>query len=279
MRMLLKLVFLANNKEKAFYFFEKSRSVLLSEQLDEQYWLKGDDIVKQAELKTLIHHLQLEADNFLPSSDQNIALRSEMLSARQELEKLRSATGERNPYYYYSFLDSNFISITDIQYKILKTHSALIEMFNGDSTVYIMIITERDTYFNKIDKEQFNKGVISLISYISDFEAMNSKYGEFLKISSSLYKLIFSDFKLPAGRIIISPDGFCFPFECLVSSLVDGNPIYFLENHAVSYTYSAGYLLNPFHQDKYLIAILWVLRRLVMHITHNYPFLKAVINR
>jgi len=242
----IKACFLANNKEKAFYFFEKSRSVLLSEQLDEQYWLKGDDIVKQAELKTLIHHLQLEADTLPPSSDRNIALRSEILSARQKLEKLRYAVGEKNPYYYYSFLDSNFISIRDIQYKILKTHSALIEMFNGDSAVYVMIITEHDAYFNKIDKELYSKGVVSLISYISDFEAMNSKYGEFLKISSTLYKLIFSDFKLPAGRIIISPDGLCFPFECIVTSLENGNPSYFLENHAVSYTYSAGYLLNPF---------------------------------
>ena len=61
---------------------------------------------------------------------------------------------------------------------------------------------------------------------------------------TQLYQLIFQNIVLPAGRIIISPDGKYFPFEALVTNT---QPLtYFLEDHAVSYTYSARYLLNNF---------------------------------
>jgi CHAT domain-containing protein len=56
--------------------------------------------------------------------------------------------------------------------------------------------------------------------------------------------MIFQNINLPAGRIIISPDGHYFPFEALVTN---ENPRqFFVENYAVSYTYSARYLLNNF---------------------------------
>jgi len=52
---------------------------------------------------------------------------------------------------------------------------------------------------------------------------------------------------LPKGRIIISPDGsHYFPFESLISDNSQKDPVYFLADHAVSYTYSASYLVNNF---------------------------------
>jgi len=62
--------------------------------------------------------------------------------------------------------------------------------------------------------------------------------------STRLYDLIFKNLGMPAGRIIISPDGKYFPFEALVTSVTSGANHYFIEDHAVSYTYSARYLMN-----------------------------------
>src|SRR5206468_2582245 len=64
-----------------------------------------------------------------------------------------------------------------------------------------------------------------------------------------LYHLIFDGNDIPHGRIIISPDGYYFPFESLVTSYANGTVSYFLENYAVSYAYSARYLLNDFGND------------------------------
>ena len=63
-------------------------------------------------------------------------------------------------------------------------------------------------------------------------------------MSTQLYQVNVSKFSFASGRIIISPDGKYFPFEALV---INTQPLtYFLEDHAVSYTYSARYLLNNF---------------------------------
>jgi CHAT domain-containing protein len=69
----------------------------------------------------------------------------------------------------------------------------------------------------------------------------------FKNLSLQLYRLIFQNINLPPGRIIISPDGKYFPFEALVTNL---QPLtYFLDDHAVTYTYSARYLLNDFSMN------------------------------
>ncbi len=52
-----------------------------------------------------------------------------------------------------------------------------------------------------------------------------------------------------AGRIIISSDGRYFPFEALITNNSNQFPAYFLNDHAVSYTYSIRYLLNSFATD------------------------------
>ena len=68
--------------------------------------------------------------------------------------------------------------------------------------------------------------------------------------SRKLYRLIFQSGKPAEGRILISPDGQYFPFEALVTSDA-GQPMkYFLNDYAVSYTYSAKYLVNPFVKTK-----------------------------
>src|SRR4030095_1220507 len=56
--------------------------------------------------------------------------------------------------------------------------------------------------------------------------------------------LVFGNIPWPVGRMIISPGGKFFPFEALVTNT---RPLtYFLDDHAVSYTYSARYLHNSF---------------------------------
>jgi CHAT domain-containing protein len=62
-----------------------------------------------------------------------------------------------------------------------------------------------------------------------------------------LYRLIFDRVNLPKGRIIISPDGEYFPFESLVTGRSNNGPVYLVEQYAVSYTYSARFLLNYFN--------------------------------
>lgn len=173
-------------------------------------------------------------------------MRNELFNSTQELDRLRQIIKEKNPLYYQRFLDSAVITIQDVRQNILNDHHALVELFSGDSAVYVFIISEHNINFKKIDKASFKNVSDSFMFYISSANLLNRNYNVFTKFSGQLYQLIFQNISLAPGRIIISPDGQYFPFEALVTSSGTKPLTYFLNDYSVSYTYSARYLLNAF---------------------------------
>ncbi|HKO81809.1 MAG TPA: tetratricopeptide repeat protein, partial [Chitinophagaceae bacterium] len=131
--------YLSNNTADAFYFFEKSRAVLLNDQLNEQRWVAESDIQKQTQLKKKILRLENELSKDNASPDQLSGKKNEIFSARQELDRLDQLIKTRNPLYYQSFLDTGFITLPYAQRKLLKEHHALLEIFSGDSAVYVLL--------------------------------------------------------------------------------------------------------------------------------------------
>jgi CHAT domain-containing protein/tetratricopeptide (TPR) repeat protein len=227
-----------------FYFFEKSRAVLLQDQLNEQRWVGEKDILNQTQIKKKILQLERDLNKTNKSSKRHSELENELFSSRQELERLQELIKINNPLYYQNFVDENIITVKDVRQRILKNHQALVELFVGDSAVYILAITAQKSFLQKIDKTDFDRLSDSYRNYISKQDLLNKNFDAFRNQSLQLYQLIFKNINLLAGRIIISPDGKYFPFEALVTN--NHLPTYFVEDHAVSYVYSARYLLNNF---------------------------------
>ena len=238
--------YVEGNTTDAFYFFERSRAVLLNDQLNEKRFLGEQDIMQQTQINKKIIQLQRESDTTNRSSDRFVKLQSELFENKQKLDRLKQIIKSKNPLYYQSFLDSTVITILDVRKKILKDHQALVELFNGDSAVYALIITAQKIHFNKIDKASFKNLSDSFDFYISSFDLLNKNHDSFIKSSNQIYQLIFQKVSLPPGRIIISPDGQYFPFEALVTSGTNQPVTWFLNDYAVSYTYSARFLMNDF---------------------------------
>jgi len=241
----IEAAFLSGQKEKAFYFFEKSRSVLLSDELNEMQLFDGENIRKQGQIKKAILRLENELTAQNLSATQESDLRRKLFIQKQEYDKLLATIKINNPLYYNSILDS-LITIGDVQKRILTNNSALIELFLGDSALYSLTITRENVEFNQISKKDFDRLSRIFISYTSNLNSQNSNFDSFVEVSNSLYKLIFGNKTIAATQLIISPDGHYFPFEALVTSMSIDHPVYFLEKHAVSYTYSARYLINQF---------------------------------
>ena len=237
---------LQGNTADAFYFFEKSRAVLLNDQLNQQRWMNESDILKQTQLKKKILRLEKELSNTNSSADHYAAIKTEIFSVKQELDQLEQLIKDGNPLYYQSFLDTGFITIHYAQQKLVKEHHALLEIFSGDSAVYALLVTAKNSYLTKIDKQDFEISANKYISWLSNTDLMNREFGDFVKTSNHLYNLIFKNSTSPGNRIIISPDGQYFPFEALVTSSANQPLTYFLNDHAVSYTYSARFLMNDF---------------------------------
>jgi len=238
--------YLASKPEKGFYFFEKSRAVLLSDQLNEQYFLKENEILRQSQEKKQILYLQRSLDTLAVSSTNYTSTQNELFLAKQRLNDYLNRLKSSNSLYYQSFFDSAFLSVGDLRTNILNEYPALLELFVGDSTVYVLVISKEKTYLNRINKSGFDQAVSSFVRHLTDQHLLNHDFQGFIIASTELYKLIFQNINLPSGRIIISPDGPYFPFEALVVQMREGRPVYFLQDHAVSYTYSARYLMNSF---------------------------------
>ncbi len=239
--------YLSGNMEDAFYFFEKSRAVLLNDQLKEQE--TGDENLKEmAMVRKKIIDLEKKSASLDPASKEYSFIQNELFTSREQLTRYDLLVREGNPWYYQSLVDTNFISLKDAQKKLLGITGAqaILEFFNGDSAVYTLTISQSKSSISRMNKIDFDNNVDKFNSYLSNSSLENSNYPGFVRQGRELYKIIFKDFPLPKGRVIISPDGKYFPLEALITDSHALSPDYFLNDHIVSYTYSARFLMNDF---------------------------------
>jgi CHAT domain-containing protein len=239
--------FLSGNREQAFYFFEKSRAVLLNDQLREQQ-TGGADILQMAMIKKKILQLERANTGLDPASQQYSDIQRALFINKQELSRTDQLIKEHNPWYYQSLLDTNFITLKEVQKSLLGNDhpQVILEFFNGDSSVYLLTLTSKNCNVTRINKNDFEKEVDRYMSYLSSPSLLNQDFTGFTETAGQLYQLLFKLGPLPAGRIIISPDGRYFPFEALITNTHVAAPVYFLNEHIVSYTYSVRYLMNDF---------------------------------
>jgi tetratricopeptide (TPR) repeat protein len=238
--------YLQNNISDAFYFFEKSRAVLLNDQLKQGSKISNGIIQNQALLKRKILFLEREREITNMSSARGIDIQKELIAGKQALARLDNSIRSNNPLYSQSTEDTSFVSISDIRKDVLRDHAGLLEIFSGDSACYSVFITKGNTLFNRVSKPDFDSTVNLFILYLSNSSLMNRYFDRYILTAQHLYQLIFGENVVPEGRIIISPDEKYFPFEALVINTGSDSPDYFLNKHAVSYTYSARYLLTNF---------------------------------
>jgi CHAT domain-containing protein/TPR repeat protein len=235
--------YVLGNLADAFYFIEKSRAVLLTDRILEQNRASDEDILEQAQIKKKIQALENDQGATNAASGRYSQIQTELFVCRQELNYREQLIKKRNPLYYQSFLDTSFVKLGDVQHKLLNDHQALLELFTGDSADYCLLVTSGKARLSRIDKVDLDSTANLFTAYISDPVRLNSHSGEYMQTGLHLYQLLFRDSTLPEGRTIVSEDSRWFPFEALISQITPSGPTYFLRDHAVSYTYSARFLL------------------------------------
>ena len=235
-----------NNMEDAFYFFEKSRSILLNDQINEQRWMADTDIANQAAIKKNITHLERKITSLPPASAEYLAAQKELYNATSELRVLQSKLKRKNPAYYQNYLDTTFINLQQLRQNILKGSKALMEIFAGDTAVYVLTIAPASTTFIKVNQHLYDSVTGSFNTALTNPGLLNKNFNGFVKTAHRLYNLLFPKNILPITSLIISPDGKGFPFEAMVTNDNPQHPEYLLSKYATSYTYSAKYLTNNY---------------------------------
>ena len=90
------------NYNDAFYFFEKSRAVILADELNEHTRLSDVDALQLAEMKRKILALKKNRDAYPDGSAEYTAIQHDILLSELDLNKLGSSIEKRNPLYYQS---------------------------------------------------------------------------------------------------------------------------------------------------------------------------------
>ena len=232
--------YLLRNDAEAFYFFEKSRAALLNDQLTFQRWVGEKEIKQDIQLSKYVTGLQRKINTADQSSKVYDDLIKDKIKKTRELENIRQQIRENNPLYYHNLIDTGTITISNLRNFVLPANGALLETFNGDSAVYILSISAKSNNIKKIDAKEYGKLSSTFIELLSEPADLNKNFNRFRETANALYSLVFEGLNLSAGRVIISPDGPGFPFEAL---MISKEPVkYFVEDYAVSYTYSAKFL-------------------------------------
>ena len=152
---------------------------------------------------------------------------------------------KRDPFYYHHYIDTSFISIRSVQDNvILKDNHSLMELFYGDSAVYILFISKGQKMLNRIDKKNYDRLTEEYLKYLSDPALLNVHYDGFIRLSNQLYSTLFAGVHENTEGLVISPDGRNFPFESLVNHHDGLSPHFLVYDHAISHAYSALHLMS-----------------------------------
>lgn len=230
--------YLLNDIERAFYFLEKSRAVLLLDQLNSnaaQIFLPNAEAEREAALRMRVNHYQ-------SNEEQNEQL-SDFLQAQAKLDEYVKNLEQRYPRYYEYKYNNHVPDLASVQEYLTKNQQTLLTYYEGKNDIYLLVATPKKSLLKKIDAATYYKGQQELKSFFNNKNKLNQQYHKYLQVSSHFYQIFLAPIKpYLTHRIIVSTNGAILPFAALSSSAQRAD--YLIHHHAFSYTYSARSLLN-----------------------------------
>jgi tetratricopeptide (TPR) repeat protein len=240
--------YLSNDSKLAFYFMEKSRAVLLNDQLNEigaSRHLPPEEESRQETFLINIIEQQQKLSLLNDTSKQYADQQKKFLQAKDDFEHYNRSLEQKYPnYYQYKYADE-VLSLNNLQQYLAKNNQSFVHYFMNDTVAYILSVTLTNTKLVKLASNEFNS--IQLVNFLrlcSDKQQLNSSYSRFISVSNNLYKLLFQPLNLSKGKVIICADNFLIPFDALCTDTQGKH--FLLNDYIFSYVYSARYLITQF---------------------------------
>ncbi len=240
--------YLSKNASLAFYFFEKSRAILLGDKLNElnaSFYLPEAEIKRKEDYQSKIVELEQKLASADEKNKEFQHLQLQLLNAKDTFEYFIKSLEQKYPLYYQYKYDDKVQSLKELQLYLLKNNQSFIHYYFDDSVTYILAITPASTKLIHLSKEEFDKKSLEyFLQLSSDKQALNNNYKTCIKLSNSIYKSIFQLLQLPKGRIIICADNIVIPFEALCTD--EQGRHFLLNDYSFSYVYSVRFLMKQF---------------------------------
>ncbi|MEL6556647.1 MAG: CHAT domain-containing protein [Bacteroidota bacterium] len=265
-------------KERLFEYFEKSKSLALTQSLNRNTALQQSNIPDTIQLKinslkqqdsyltTQINKLEKKDLLSFADSSRLADFKSVLLENNVEFNSLMLYLEKNFPNYYEVNYNPQIATIESVQQN-LKPNEGLLEYFVGVDGVYAFAIAKDTAQVIKMDtlSEESIKAFQSIIQperYMTDESA---SYQQYINQAHELYqKYVSKPLELLEGKginkLYIVPDKSLnyLPFELLLTSKPTSKIInykkldYLLNDFTISYTYSASILFrdNPMSKNR-----------------------------
>ncbi len=240
----------AGRAEDAFYFFEKSKAILLFEALADNDALRQlpDSLqAREAELATALTNAKTDLSN---AKDQSLGLQA-IVDAQSALESFRN--GLRQDFPRYRALTET-INVPDpavfYRDKLAPNGQTLVHYFFGPERTYALTLdVEGIATFDLGPSDSIRAATTALLAYFkSSAEIPNNPAGYAAAASAAYNALILPLHLRPRHQLVIVPDGplTYLPFPALLTEATNGNRLgdlpYMIRQHPISYGHSASIL-------------------------------------
>ncbi len=237
----------ANDAGLAFYFMEKSRSVLLYEKLNETgsaARLPAEAAAEEQRLQIAVFAQQQTIANLDNTDPAYEDAQTKLFAAREALDRyIRGLQAAHPVYYQYKYAD-DVPAPHDLKKYIAANGQSFVHYFISDTAVYMLAITPTSSLLLKQRGAGFQAQLAGFLKTCSDIQGLNNRYHSFAAQAYRLYKTLVEPLRLPKGRIVICHDAIAIPFEALTTNS-EGTD-FLIYSYSFSYVYSARALLKKF---------------------------------
>ncbi len=235
-------------QQRAFYFFEKSKAILLLEAMLENDVLRhlpDSLLMTEKALQASIHKLlQGQPDN-------QSAAYAQYLQDQAALDQLQKTLQEKYPVYEGIRKQGAVSSPLDFSQQYLRPKAqTLVHYFFGSQRVYALVLYEDQlSTFVLGDADSINARCQQFLRFFKEAAAIENEPAAYAKAAYSLYEAVLAPLGIPANRtLLLLPDGplAYIPFSALLTQEASAASVditslpYLLLRHPVAYTHSAA---------------------------------------
>ena len=247
----LEACWLAKDTGLCFYFMEKSRAVLLNDKWNELgafAFLPPAAAGREQDLQLKIIMQQQSLAQLTADSPGYPALQSKFLLAKDEQERYIKTLEQSAPaYYQYKYAD-DVPALDSFRRYLAVNEQSFVDYFVNDTAIYMLSLSPGRTKLIKLPYQNCRDKMDGFVRLCADKQYLNAHYGAFIALSHQLYQCLVEPLGLQKGRVVICPDDFLIPFEALCVDTAGSH--FLLYDHALSYVYSARYLMKRLTNPK-----------------------------
>jgi tetratricopeptide (TPR) repeat protein len=233
--------------QRAFYFMEKSRAILLLDELRDlnAHSLLPEDVrADETALKQRVRSLsfRLEAADLETAP----ALRAELLAATNELSGFIQRLEREYPDYHRLKYADRPLALEDVQRR-LGPREAFVEHLYFRSDLYALYLDAGTARLTRTPAPDYGRDAREWLSLLADARALQTPtgYARQAELAHALYLQLFAPLQAQAEAVTMASGDYLLPFEALLPD--PGRPQEFLlHRHSFNYAYSATIWLTQY---------------------------------